>query len=75
MGLSLRAPVPCVATPDLADAVDQLDAGLLLLDSELRMVAHNQRFCEMYGVAEGRCEPGTHIREVFHAAISGDPAR
>jgi two-component system sensor histidine kinase/response regulator len=75
MGLSVRAPVHFVATPDLAEAVDQLDAGLLLLDSELRVVSHNPRFREMFGAPAAVCEPGTHIRDLLHAAVEADPAR
>jgi len=75
MGLSFRAPALAAPTPDLTDAVEHLDAGVLLLDSDLRVVAHNQRYREMFGVSEAQCAPGTPITVLLHRALAADPER
>ena len=48
----------------LNTAVDNMTQGLLLFDASARLIVHNQRYAEMYGLAAERLHPGCSLRDL-----------
>jgi signal transduction histidine kinase/CheY-like chemotaxis protein/GAF domain-containing protein len=47
----------------IADALDGIGQGVLIVGPDMRMVRGNRRFCELYGVGEETIRPGLHFAE------------
>ena len=48
----------------LNTAVDNMTQGLLLFDASARLIVHNQRYVEMYGLRAERLHPGCSLHEL-----------
>lgn len=61
------------ASPLVAMALDLLNEGLGVFDTELRLVACNRRFGELRQYPDERCRPGTQLEEMLRfGAARGD---
>jgi diguanylate cyclase (GGDEF)-like protein/PAS domain S-box-containing protein len=58
----------------LDNAISSMPHGLVLFDSEERLVVCNRRYFEMYGLSESELQPGSHYREMIaaRARVQGD---
>jgi hypothetical protein len=69
------------AAPDtnlLCSVLNNMSQGVLLFDSEARLVFCNQRYIEMYGLADDVVQPGRFLLDLLNFRIaagtfSGDP--
>jgi diguanylate cyclase (GGDEF)-like protein len=65
---------------DLLNTVlDNLAQGVLMFDSDMRLVFYNQRFFDMYGVSKEIAKPGCTVRDLINQGIqvggfSSDPS-
>lgn len=62
----------------LHTVLNNMSQGVLLFDSELKLVICNQRYIEMYGLPDERVKPGCTLRDLLNSRIlagtfSGDP--
>lgn len=58
------------ATRQLDTALSNMHQGLCLFDSNAQLVLRNQRFLELWNLAESGCPPGASLDEVAYAALS-----
>ncbi len=61
------------ARTQLADAVESLDAGLLMFDADERLVICNRRFRAMYPALADLMTPGTTYEAIARAAVRAYP--
>ncbi|MBM3535532.1 MAG: PAS domain-containing protein [Alphaproteobacteria bacterium] len=47
----------------IADALDGIGQGVLIVGPDMRIVRGNRRFCELYGVGEDTIRPGIHFAD------------
>ncbi len=63
----------------LHTVLNNMSQGVLLFDSELRLVVCNQRYIEMYGLSQENVKPGCTLLDLLNSraqagTFSGDPA-
>ena len=59
-------------------ALNNMSQGLLLFNSESRLVLHNQRYLQMYGLSPEKVKPGCTLRDLLQlrkaaGTFAGDP--
>ena len=63
----------------LHTVLNNMSQGVLLFDSDLRLVICNQRYIEMYGLSQENVKPGCTLLDLLNSRVqagtfSGDPA-
>jgi diguanylate cyclase (GGDEF)-like protein len=59
-------------------AISNMSQGLVMFESDARLVIHNQRYVQMYGLRSDVVKPGSTLRELIdlriaNGSFSGDP--
>ncbi len=59
-------------------ALNNMSMALLMFDGASRLVIHNKRYCEMYGLPPGNIKPGMMLQDLLRqrqavGTFSGDP--
>ena len=55
---------------ELALTLDNVAHGLVMIDSELRLIVCNRRYAEMYGLGPELTRPGTPLRRILLARVA-----
>src|SRR5438874_6316691 len=56
----------------LDTALNNMTQGLVLYDASARVVVHNQRYIDMYGLSTEVVKPGIHFRDIIgHRKVTG----
>jgi diguanylate cyclase (GGDEF)-like protein len=50
--------------------LDNMAHGLIMVDSELRVIICNKRYADMYGISGAQTKPGTPLRDILAARMA-----